>query len=91
MEEDVLGGEALGGVLAEEAPDEALGARRKTVRQGELTPPDFGEQARVLLAVERIPGMRGVGNAGLVFAFRERLRSRAMEAGRGEGYNITDG
>ena len=59
VDEDVLGGEALLGVLAEEAADEAARARRDRVGQAELAAPDLGEEALVLLTVEGVPEMRG--------------------------------
>ena len=52
VDEDVLGGEALVGVLAEEAADEAARARRDGVGKAELAATDLGEQALVLLTVE---------------------------------------
>ena len=58
VDEDVLGGEALLGVLAEEAADEAARARRDRVGQAELAAPDLGEEALVLLPVEGVPAMR---------------------------------
>ena len=57
VDEDVLGGEALLGVLAEEAADEAARARRDRVGQAELAAPDLGEEALVLLPVEGVPEM----------------------------------
>ena len=59
VDEDVLGGEALLGVLAEEAADEAARARRDRVGQAELAAPDLGEEALVLLTVEGVPERQG--------------------------------
>lgn len=59
VDEYVLRGEAVVGVLAEEAADEAAGARRDGVGQAELAAPDLGEEALVLLAVEGVPEMMG--------------------------------
>ena len=61
VDEDVLGGEALLGVLAEEAADEAARARRYRVGQAELAAADLGEEALVLLAVEGVPEGGGGG------------------------------
>ena len=58
VDEDVLGGEALVGVLAEEAADEAARARRDGVGKAELAATDLGEQALVLLTVEGVPEMK---------------------------------
>ena len=55
VDEDVLGGEALVGVLAEEAADEAAGAGGDGVGEAELAAPDLGEEALVLLPVEGVP------------------------------------
>ena len=55
VDEDVLGGESLVGVLAEEAADEAAGAGGDGVGEAELAAPDLGEEALVLLPVEGVP------------------------------------
>ena len=57
VDEDVLGGESLVGVLAEEAADEAARAGRDGVGKTELAAPDLGEEALVLLPVEGVPEM----------------------------------
>lgn len=54
VDEHVLGRQPLVGVLAEEAADEAARARRNRVGKTELPATNLGEQALVLLAVERI-------------------------------------
>ena len=61
VDEDVLGGESLVGVLAEEAADEAARARRDRVGQAELAAPDLGEEALVLLPVEGVSAMQRKG------------------------------
>jgi hypothetical protein len=52
----VLRRQSLRGLLAQQAADEALGARGQTVGQGEVAATDLGEKTGVLLAVEGIPG-----------------------------------
>ena len=43
VDEDVLGGQALEGVLPQETTDQAFGSGGNAVREVEVTPPDFGE------------------------------------------------
>jgi hypothetical protein len=55
MDQHVLGGEPIGRLFAEQAPDETFGARAERLGQGELTLPDLGKEAAVLRTMERIP------------------------------------
>ena len=59
VDQHVLGGDSLAGLLPEQGPDEALGPRGQGVGQRELASPDLGEQAGVLGAVEGIPARGG--------------------------------
>ena len=57
VDEHVLRGETLLGLLFEEATDQTLGARAQRVGQVELAAADFGKKAGVLGPMEWIPGI----------------------------------
>ena len=67
VDEHVLGGQPVPGVLLQQAADEALGARTERVRQAELAPADLGEEAAMLSPMKWIPEKKR-------FSFKEKAQ-----------------